>query len=747
MPVEIAHALVDRCRLIKLKGKTKAAMESGWNTDKNYPINDPEIIRHVEAGNNFGIMPKNGAVVIDCDTAKLYDGLPEDWKKTLTVITGRNGGSGRHVFLNCPDSPPEKFAISDPKTDHPLGDIRGTNSKFYTVAAGSVHPDTNRKYTYLDAAAPLVTVKWEDIRREVIDRYSKGIQKIIPEFRKADGESLSDKLGLRIEHFAMPVNPVTRPNGDIQGAHPVHGSSTGMNFSINPKSGIWYCYRCGIGGDAVSWLAYTKCGVPEHQCTNLSKENFIKVADWLRANGYKEKFEDIDLEFIRKIQPTKALEDVDVQQIMDDARQAFSLPPFPPVDSNLFNRYVTFGKRVSYSLEEYHFASLMAVVSMALRRKTLIQVGMSKVYPNVFIMITGHTTISGKSTACDMAINNLSPAVVYEDKFKYQGTNLPTGTISEAALVQGLADVYHSLWYYDECASFFDDMAWNKGILPRLCQVYDSGKIERTLSKRAKNKDEYHPVCPWPFMSILFNTTNADLERIATTELFTSGFFPRIMWFYGQGGEPRKNIEIKKEDWDILRGIFLEIQELKVEMDKHTNDQIIFRVCDIIEDWKLSETNKHLGGKEDEAYRTAISRGFIHAYKIAVILAMVDKDFRKTKIYGNFPITIDIPEKYAKEALKIVEKYLMPRMIHVYNLCDNGDMRNHQNITLKALDHFGGVATRSKLLSKTRLSSKDLKTAVDTLKDSGEVIVASKVENGNDKPTTYIIRIRPVVLN
>lgn len=714
------------------------AMEPNWNKDKNYPITSQEIINHIKEGCNYGMMVTNGAMVIDCDTQKLYDDIPEEWKKSLTVITGRNG-VGRHIFLNCPDSPPEKFAINDPKTDEPLGDMRGTNSKFYTVGSGSIHPDTGTKYKYLDKDAPLVDVKWSEVK-SFLDRYNKPTHTSMPVF-KTSTDSLSSKLNLRIESFAMPNKPVERSNGDIQGAHPIHGSSTGQNFAINPKTGLWYCFRCGVGGDVISWLAYTKCGVPEKDCGTLTKDQFVLVTEWLRSNGYSEPLVKADLDFLLKLQPLKIDETgLDLEQEIDDARQRFSLPPFPELNDGLFKDYMDFGKAVSYSLEEYHFATLLAIVSMALRRRVLIQIGMTRIYTNAFIMITGNTTISGKSTACDMAINNLAPAVVFEDQFKFQSTNLPTGTMSEAALVQGLADVYHSLWYHDECASFFDDISWNKGILSRMCQVYDGGKIERTLSKRAKNKEDFHVVSPWPFMSTLFNTTNADLERIANTHLFSSGFFPRIMWFYGQGGHPRKNTKVSVDKYNNLKDIFLKVKTLKEEMDKLKNDDIIFEICDMIEEWKIQQTMDRLGGKEDEAHRTAIARGFIHAYKIAAVLTMVDPAFRESLKGKKYPIKLDIPENHAAGALHIVQQYLMPRMVYVHDLCINGDERNHQNIVIKALNHFGGSTTRSKLIIKTRLSSRDLTISLNTLYESGEIVMINKLIPGSDKSTTYIIR-------
>ena len=42
------------------------------------------------------------------------------------------------------------------------------------------------------------------------------------------------------------------------GAHPVHGSSTGVNLDVSLAKGLWHCWRHGTGGDALSLLAV--CG-------------------------------------------------------------------------------------------------------------------------------------------------------------------------------------------------------------------------------------------------------------------------------------------------------------------------------------------------------------------------------------------------------------------------------------------------------------------------------------------------------
>lgn len=418
------------------------------------------------------------------------------------------------------------------------------------------------------------------------------------------------------------------------------------------------------------------------------------------------------------------------------------MPPFPKLNDGIFETYMDFGKKVSYSLEEFHFASLLTIASMAIGRKVVIKVGMTSIYPNVYAMVVGQTTISGKSVACNMAIDSFASSILYEEPIATcYSTSMVRGTISEAALIQGLSDVYNELWYFDDCGGFFTDLTtWNAHILGTLCSIYDGGVVERTLSKRSKNNEQYKWSCPYPFMSLLFNTTNKDIEQTADSKLFSSGFFPRVMWFIGQGGLPRKNLDVTEEDKQIVETIKAELKSMREMLAPLPMDSITFGVCDLIEDWKIKITMNKLD-KEDEGFRTAISRGFIHAYKIAAILTMFDKDFRKT-LHGvcAFPIVTKIPDKHAKMAIEIVEKYLIPRSMYVYDMCSSFDAKNHQVMVMKSLSQLGGVADRTKILRQTHLNKRDLDAALSTLIESGEIKCHCETTSGAKKPTMTIIK-------
>src|SRR5208337_1058170 len=111
------------------------------------------------------------------------------------------------------------------------------------------------------------------------------------------------------------------------------------------------------------------------------------------------------------------LTEEDIEKKKKDAENRSKLPPFPELDPGIFRDYIDYGKRISYSLEEFHFAAILTLASMAIRRKVVIEVGPSKFHTNVFTMIVGQTSISGKSVACDMAVDSFEKSVVYEELF------------------------------------------------------------------------------------------------------------------------------------------------------------------------------------------------------------------------------------------------------------------------------------------------------------------------------------------
>jgi len=64
---------------------------------------------------------------------------------------------------------------------------------------------------------------------------------------RRSGRTITDRLGLSITDVCTITDGV-RCGDEIRGSHPVHGSTTGQNFAINPHENTWHCFRCGTGG-------------------------------------------------------------------------------------------------------------------------------------------------------------------------------------------------------------------------------------------------------------------------------------------------------------------------------------------------------------------------------------------------------------------------------------------------------------------------------------------------------------------
>ena len=749
--LSIPQSIIGKCRLVKLHAHTKRAIEEKWQTVNNYSPEDPKIqFWHGDCNSNYGVMPTNGLMIFDCDTDMFFSAIPEEWKQTPTVISGRSDGNGKHLYFLCRDAPKEKILLRNP--DDPtfqIGDVRGSGSEYYVVGAGSIHPDSKNKYYWINEALPLYEVKWQDVK-DVIKAFPQTVDTPKPKYIPPPNSTstLTETLNLHIEDFAMPVNGKKKSNGEIIGAHPIHGSTTGNNFSINVEKNTWFCFRCHKGGDPISWLAYAHCGAGEG---DLSDSDFLNVKDWLRNNGYKDAITMAEADAVISTQndftPEQLHDFLSPPQITQDRfsehckalKESHRLPAFPKLSEGIFKEYMSFASRVTYSLTEFHFASLLSIVSMAIGRRAIVRAGMAKIYPNIFAMVIGHTTISGKSVACNMAVNNFSPSILFEEPLaKTNSISMLCGTMSEAAVIQQLNDVWNNFWYYDDAGGFFDDaLSWNAHILGTMCTLYDCSAVERTLSKRGKNGEQYKWSCPSPFVSILWNTTIKNLEEAASAKLFNSGFFPRIMWFIGEGGQVRKNSDITEEDDQIIAGLKEEVSGLRKLLHDVPPDGIVFGVNDLIEDWKISNDTEHL--EEDDTYRAACGRGFVHVYKIATILALLDRKIQ-SQLSGVYPLKLKIPDEHATTAIKIVEQYLLPRAIRVAKMSMTNDMKNHQVQVLKAIESYSGVATKSQILRYTHMNHKDMEAAVSTLIVSEEVETYTKREEGAKKDTLYIMK-------
>jgi hypothetical protein len=268
--------------------------------------------------------------------------------------------------------------------------------------------------------------------------------------------------------------------------------------------------------------------------------------------------------------------------------------------------------------------------------------------------------------------------------------------------------------------------------------------MERKLSERNKKKhkevEKDLEKCKTPFISLLFNMTLNQLKENCTGKIFKSGFSPRWLYFIETDGEIKKNIPQTKETLGRIISLRNEVYEISKTLNKINPNSVIFNINDRIEEWKIT-TSKKYGGSE--YHQTAIGRGFIHIYKLAMIFTMYDKEFLEKEVIGKtYPVYVDIPDCWVNEAIKIYQGYLFPRIIKVLEMSKIEDKENKQAVILDRLKELHGVATRSQLLQSTKkfVLSRELTEILNTLMESGNVVSVDKHSPGSDgkgRKTTY----------
>jgi len=256
--IEIPKRLQDPTfQFILVDKKSKKPSEAGWPM---YSFDHPRLLDHLTRGGNYGVRPGEGHLcILDADNPNRLQelGVISAFDGTF-FVSNRTDGRGHYYFL-CDKPPWKKMVLQDPeKTDEKgehlhLGELFAGKGNYQVVGPGSIHPEGRRYEVRNDA--PLREFTFEELEK----LFAPFVRREIPaesarKYRLEKRSTITDRLALRVEDFLMPDNPV-RQGEEIQGAHPVHGSDTGMNIRIDTRRGIWHCFRHKSGGDALMALA------------------------------------------------------------------------------------------------------------------------------------------------------------------------------------------------------------------------------------------------------------------------------------------------------------------------------------------------------------------------------------------------------------------------------------------------------------------------------------------------------------
>lgn len=104
----------------------------------------------------------------------------------------------------------------------------------------------------------------------------------IPELKSPDWSLYKNTLGDKLPiTLLVDISKLKRYGQELYGSHEIHGSSTGMNFFVNPVKNLWHCFRHNSGGDSLAYLSI-KEGIC--QCEDFSKSGKrLKGLDFVKT--------------------------------------------------------------------------------------------------------------------------------------------------------------------------------------------------------------------------------------------------------------------------------------------------------------------------------------------------------------------------------------------------------------------------------------------------------------------------------
>lgn len=254
----------------------KAAIEYGYLL-KPYEADDPELLGWLKEGGNYGVVFGRGVYGLDIDDPGEQERF-EAKVQTFTVRSG--GGEGKHYYIM--GNLTENGTILDEGRN--LGNVQVKNK--HVVGPNSVHWSGGTYEIEKDLPLAWVTVeKLNEIFGEKL-QWSGDSRKR----EEADAEETGRFIDAHIPmEEIVDISGFSRLSGDEwQGEHPIHGSTTGTNLSVNVDKNIWHCWRCNSGGGPLHWLAVREGLMKCHECKpgSMTGTLFLGAVDIARGLGY-----------------------------------------------------------------------------------------------------------------------------------------------------------------------------------------------------------------------------------------------------------------------------------------------------------------------------------------------------------------------------------------------------------------------------------------------------------------------------
>lgn len=255
-------------RFCKIRRGTKKPYEADW---PHKPYTWAEMQEHIKKELNYGVQcGYEGLIVIDADSKEVRDIVEKELPVTFKVETG---SKGFHYYFICKEVK-KKVVL---QTDKHYGEIQSTGTQ--VVGPGSLHPNGNYYTVINDIALAELTKEqlfsaMKPFMKDVAEEEARALEELKEQNKKYAQDSDINSIAIT---SVLSLGGFRKSNkGEYFGTNPWHGSSTGMNFWINPSKNVAKCWRCDCGLNVAKVIALENHIIST--CSEkLTKSQFMEV--------------------------------------------------------------------------------------------------------------------------------------------------------------------------------------------------------------------------------------------------------------------------------------------------------------------------------------------------------------------------------------------------------------------------------------------------------------------------------------
>jgi hypothetical protein len=427
-------------------------------------------------------------------------------------------------------------------------------------------------------------------------------------------------------------------------------------------------------------------------------------------------------------------EDIKALPRVENPRLGIKLEP-----DNLIMIYMAYGAKTCDAYPEYHYTSALSLLSICTNRNLVLRLSQDDLYPNIWVMNLGKSTVSRKSAA----IGKFS---------RFAGDLFPLAALPQSyspeGLLEELTEKPKGYLVKDEAAAMIEAMEKNYMLEMRdiYCILYDCKGYRRKLRTSQRNKQSEFGAMD-PFINLLCATTPESFSQFTTLNDLTSGWLVRFIYTLPNYKKPYMHFKpISEEDQNAYAQVLSRLAYLKgllYSRDTPIEIQLEPDAWTYYQAWQ-EQREGELVEIGDDIQLAFFGRLAFTALKMAILFTIGRLDYTEET---------NVSLEHVQEACRQVDVYFIPIGRVIADIIAMDEANNLQEKILATLGRNGGRLKWTSLMRLIHQDKDKIEKAVAALVESEEVediIIQSAGHKSarwillNDKNKTNHSELKPI---